>query len=250
MVGAWLGGSSWSVSRSTWPVRWLSRGRSTREPAAETREEALTRIGANFWIVLFREGERAHVRAGLGLLGFGFVLQLSGYLTQFDAAPAAIAVCVASAAAAGGVLIAVSTAQRAVPLSYRETLDLPQGIGDERHAHHLADFEEVRRWRALYASKMISRPIERKAQHAPTRVNWGRWVFDCPACGGSGTATPQIATVICFDPCAAEYVADFPQDRDEIERLLMLRPDERNRNWAGESVEQLARENQHHGVHR
>jgi hypothetical protein len=79
-------------------------------------------------------------------------------------------------------------------------------------------------------------------------VNHGRWLFDCPVCGNSGLATPGISTVQCT-ACVAEHRVSFPDDRAEIERLLLARPNAENRNWREpETVEDLRRENEAHAV--
>jgi hypothetical protein len=47
--------------------------------------------------------------------------------------------------------------------------------------------------------------------------------------------------------CGRTYLVDFPAEREEIERLLLLRP-ERDRNWEpGQTVEDLRRENEERG---
>ena len=88
-------------------------------------------------------------------------------------------------------------------------------------------------------------------------LNHGRWVVDCSAddCEAVLSIGRQICE--CRDesvcdhpsiPCGIETVAEFPDDRIEIDRLTMLRPRRRNRNWTTETVEALKAENLLQGV--
>jgi hypothetical protein len=216
---------------------------SIRSPA-ETREEALSVFGSNFWIVLFREREQAHVRAGLGLLGLGFVLQLAGYVTGFSWPTRALALFVAAAVACAAFVIARTVSARTVPieLSRPEERD---AIRDERYGFGLATFEDVLTWRRLYARRIHGRKLRRRQYIVSPRINGGSWTFRCPECGPNyySLATPGLPTVVC-STCSGEFPARFPQDRAEIERLLLKRPKAENRTWEGQTLEELRRENE------
>lgn len=96
-------------------------------------------------------------------------------------------------------------------------------------------------------------------------VNHGRWVVHCPSeyCHGAiwlREATNVVSVevecdcvdqLVCDHPtvCGEVFVAEFPEERGEVERLLNLRPYRANRNWTPvETVEALKRENLMHGV--
>lgn len=95
------------------------------------------------------------------------------------------------------------------------------------------------------------------------KVNQGRWVADCPACGGAeriwpdGLRThPEVphpfgifdSTLHC-GYTGATYDVAFPSEAAEIMAVLARRPNELNRNWEpGETVMDLRLENLNHGV--
>ena len=83
-------------------------------------------------------------------------------------------------------------------------------------------------------------------------VNHGRWVADCPspACTGAELVDPQDPRFYCLSCYNAAFGGKwlrvrFPPERERqaIERALLARARERNRNWyPGETVEQLEEE--------
>jgi hypothetical protein len=84
-------------------------------------------------------------------------------------------------------------------------------------------------------------------------VNHSNWVGSCPFCAGEIVVEPG-EPYFCPD-CAMQgnsFMACalvWPEDRAEIERLLLLRNDPNTRNWlTTETVDDLARENAEHGV--
>lgn len=63
------------------------------------------------------------------------------------------------------------------------------------------------------------------------RANYGRWVVDCVACGASQIAfesDPRYACAHCDAPIA---LVVWPENKDEISEVLVVRPQVRNRNW-------------------
>ena len=95
--------------------------------------------------------------------------------------------------------------------------------------------------------------------HAVAYHNWGRWVADCPntACRNAEDIAGSVfhcscrAAGACAHDGACRTVApiDWPDDVDEINRLLALRTSPANRNWLpGESVDDLRTENIEHDV--
>jgi hypothetical protein len=106
---------------------------------------------------------------------------------------------------------------------------------------------------------------------ATARVNHGRWLADCPfGCGGSMDVSPGL-TYWCGTcgnlPVGGQCVkVDWPKDLEQIEDVLILRPDKATRNWEpgklirrapyankvdkawSESLLDLAYENVEHGI--
>ncbi|MGH3005642.1 MAG: hypothetical protein ACRDOS_07045 [Gaiellaceae bacterium] len=219
----------------------------TGRTPAENRQEAKAYWGANFWVILFREREQARVRYGIYLLICGFTLQLAGYVWAFESWAAAWATAAALAAIGLGFLASRRQADASVPLKYHDKLQLPESIGDERRAYQLADWDEVLTWRRVYADRMLGRLLDEAEETVRPEVNGGRWIADCPRCGSSMLASPGLDTVTCLSKCALVFRAEFPPEREQIEALLILRP-ETNRFWKpGTSVEELRAENRTQG---
>jgi len=80
-------------------------------------------------------------------------------------------------------------------------------------------------------------------------VNHGRWVADCPmlACYGARMVS-DTHPMQCGSCGGGPYRVLFPQQRAAIEAVLLKRPDDRNQNWAGETLAALRAENRAHGV--
>lgn len=101
-------------------------------------------------------------------------------------------------------------------------------------------------YRAVHAKAM--RAAEKEVFEVDSRVdayvNHGRWVVDCK-CNGAGLTSPDFGMTCCFD-CGRVYIAvNFPNNRKQIERVLLLRKDTANRNWShGETVEYLSIESE------
>lgn len=80
-------------------------------------------------------------------------------------------------------------------------------------------------------------------------INHGRWIGSCPFCGGAELVDPADLRFWCLS-CDMQDTerqwlrVTLPADRAQIERELLKRPHEANRNWApGETVAKLRREN-------
>lgn len=100
---------------------------------------------------------------------------------------------------------------------------------------------------------------------AAVRVNWGRWIADCPSCPSAvavdehhqtrlGATAVDDGTPVwvegCWD-CGATTTLIWPAAPmvAGIERLLAMRPDPNTRNWTpGETLHDLVRENALHGL--
>jgi hypothetical protein len=95
------------------------------------------------------------------------------------------------------------------------------------------------------AVQTVDEPIEARIEH-------NRWLIDC-ACGSGIAVHPEWAEARCLGiGCGRVYTnVVVPADRHVIEQLLAARTQHQNRNWrASESVEDLRRENNKHGVPR
>lgn len=90
-------------------------------------------------------------------------------------------------------------------------------------------------------------------------VNHGRWIVACAAsdCYAALRVTGTEAECDCKDeqicdhpqiPCGERFKVDLPDKADEIEQVLNLRPQRRNRNWTSETLAELKSENVTHGV--
>lgn len=104
---------------------------------------------------------------------------------------------------------------------------------------------------------------------APARVNWGRWIADCPTCGSALAVEPgqdRLGATVwdhdgehltaarfqegCWD-CGTVTDLVWPDAGvvDGVERLLAMRPDPKTRNWEPhETLHDLMRENAQHGI--
>lgn len=88
----------------------------------------------------------------------------------------------------------------------------------------------------------------------PAYVNHGRWVVECPDCRGAQLACEQDRRFMC-NTCGNESIGGrwravvWPPFWQGLESVLIRRPDPVTRNWLpGESVADLASENDDHGV--
>lgn len=81
-------------------------------------------------------------------------------------------------------------------------------------------------------------------------VSGGKWIVICD-CGNGPSADPEWRLALCLE-CGAVYEdVALPDDRAEIERLLLERAQVSNRHWhRAETVSDLARDNAAHGVGR
>jgi hypothetical protein len=106
-------------------------------------------------------------------------------------------------------------------------------------------------WLKLEAAKvLISVEPGEYEQAVPARVCYGRWLADCPVCGGAVDVDPREPVFLCVSCGWPGKIApvDFPAQRNEIERLLLARPMTYNRNWfPGEPLEHLREENRQFG---
>jgi len=205
----------------------------------ETIEEASGHWGPSLWVVLLRDREQAQARFGVMLLGVGFLLQLLAHLTNFRGYELAGAIALAIVIPVLGYLAGREVGWRKAPLTYFKHPQPPDGITDERYAYNLRSLDDVRTWRRLHAERIAGAKPQPRTTPVTAEINGGRWTAGCPNCSGSHmVVTPGIDTVACLSDCNGEYPVVFPDDREEIERLVLELPPEQ-RIWKGETLDQL-----------
>ena len=132
----------------------------------------------------------------------------------------------------------------------------------EDRGHKKADHSPMsfREWLALFFSVMRNRPLPEvppgPLPQYQARINWGRWIVDCPHCNSALDVTTADNQAICLD-CGTEWFAivftPTPRKRN-IETALLKRPGNRagifpHSNWyPGESVAHLNLENERMGI--
>ncbi len=72
-------------------------------------------------------------------------------------------------------------------------------------------------------------PDRTSAKTLTARIDNGRWLIDCPNCNSALMASRVFSIFICAECGSPEngglwYTVRYPEERKEIERLLLLRP--------------------------
>jgi hypothetical protein len=86
------------------------------------------------------------------------------------------------------------------------------------------------------------------------RVNHGRWIVDCltPFCSGAVRvhhSETRATCSLCDNAERGPLPIAWPDERGQIENVLLKRPAPQTRNWSyPETVEDLQKENAEHGV--
>ena len=114
-------------------------------------------------------------------------------------------------------------------------------------------FENYKQMVIIPAMMMNHLPVTEDIDGKPlyAYVNHGRWIVKCE-CGGAEKAWEEgyFMCMSCFNSANRHKyrLSVFPEDRKQIEELLIDRPLV-NRNWkAGETIEQLKTENKEHSA--
>jgi hypothetical protein len=104
-------------------------------------------------------------------------------------------------------------------------------------------------WQAAYIQTRGIARVWDASNPPPARVNHGRWIADCRACG-NGMFTHPVWRIACCGECGAVYRdLPFPERIVEITRLLLERPNRAHQNWEpGEGLFALRAENFLHRV--
>lgn len=82
------------------------------------------------------------------------------------------------------------------------------------------------------------------------RCNWSRWVGDCPSpfCLSALQLQRHQPWFTCLE-CGETGEIVWPSHVEDVERILLMRPDPFTRNWEpGESLQDLYQENLDHGI--
>lgn len=96
--------------------------------------------------------------------------------------------------------------------------------------------------------------VDDRAVAAPAFVNHNRWLAACPDCGSAVYVWRGYPTMVCLECWNAGMGGrwrrvEWPGDLGAIEAALARRPIPQTRNWhPPESVDDLWRENQEHGL--
>lgn len=218
-----------------WPIVYARRG--------ELREEGTMRWGRNAWVIIARTREQRFVRFGVLLLGVGFAIQLGAYVWSLDGAlETGLAVVAVLALAALTLPTANSLANRGLP-HYRERSGRSSAIQDVRDVYQVRELKDV----PLFWRIAAGRELTRSETTLDAYISHGRWVADC-SCSGGIVASPELDEAACTD-CGTVFPIRFPEARPEIEKVLLARAEDKNRNWRpGETIGQLQAENAEHGV--
>ena len=75
---------------------------------------------------------------------------------------------------------------------------------------------------------------------APARasISDGRWIADC-VCGAASLVHPDYAVARCGE-CGAIQALVFPEHRQQIEAILLMREATGARHWRGEALEEIS----------
>lgn len=102
-------------------------------------------------------------------------------------------------------------------------------IQDARSIYGVFDLHALEsRWDQILGDKDRTRDSRKVKAY----VNHSRWVANCPECNG-GMGCWRASKTACCLGCGHEFFVIWPAKKDfeEIERLLLRRAKEVNRNW-------------------
>jgi hypothetical protein len=103
---------------------------------------------------------------------------------------------------------------------------------------------EVAKLRAMGAQVAMHEDPEPRV----ARIDDGRWLIDC-ACGAGNLVDPAWTFATCLECGAVHRAIIFPDNRKDIEAVLIQRPHVENRYWSPhETVADLQRENEQNGI--
>ena len=139
----------------------------------------------------------------------------------------------------------IETAENIYETTFIKTLDNPK-LG-----FRTTDVRTFDKFYKHFTGRSVPEPIPDLTLDA--RVDWGRWIVDCPYCHGAMAAFDTDPSYFFCRKCKNNGTykpikVEFPQERSEVEVLLGNRP-KANQNWRrGETLEFLERENAERGM--
>ena len=112
---------------------------------------------------------------------------------------------------------------------------------------HVIDLDDLARERGFHDGNHMLTSVARRVhlvKHAEVegevraRVDWGRWLCDCPFCGGAELVSRAAGVFYCLSCGMADQGGKpmqvlFPDDAEEIEAELDTR-EEKYQNWTVE----------------
>lgn len=125
-------------------------------------------------------------------------------------------------------------------------------IETARHQHRVKNEPALRAAHADFIKGLTNVGASARVHQSPVPVeafiSHGRWVGLCE-CGAGVATDPAFSAAYCFGCGAIHDAVIFPEDREDIEHLLLARPRSENRNWAvGEKLRELLADNGEHKV--
>lgn len=125
-------------------------------------------------------------------------------------------------------------------------------IETARHQHLVRNEAALRAKQASFIARLAAKGHSARVHesHEPVEahINHGRWLGFCE-CGNGVALDPDFEAAYCFGCGAIHRSVVYPEDRLNIEHVLLARPKTENRNWAlGETLIELLADNGEHGV--
>ena len=118
------------------------------------------------------------------------------------------------------------------------------------HAHMgVTDEQSYRTIHANHVKRQHEKEVLEVTAPIAAFINHSRWVVSC-SCSGGCLSHPEYPIAACFD-CGRLYtnVQFLPPDlRQEVVKIMLERPEEKMRNWTGETPQQLREQNVAEGL--
>ncbi len=112
---------------------------------------------------------------------------------------------------------------------------------------HIIDLDDLAQERGFADGEAMLTIVSRRLHHTKrpetdgtirARVDWGRWLCDCPLCGGAELVSREARVFYCLscgmkDQGGHPMRVTFPDDAEEIEAELDTR-EPKYQNWSAE----------------
>lgn len=123
--------------------------------------------------------------------------------------------------------------------------DVSGNSSEPGSAYTITEFIQ-RAWKSRHDS---SPPDSQASTQVDAYINHSRWVVECPeGCGYAVIVDPAEPIFLCAICGSGWHEVSFPEQREEIESTLLVRPEAKLRNWSTETVQQLKEENITNGL--